>query len=144
MISNERQYSITKSELKKFEASLEKLEQESASTMDLNEQMKHRLYLDAISSQIESFREEIKEYEWLKSGKVERLNFDSLENLPDALIKARIVRGFTQGQLAELLGVKEQQVQQYESTRYANASLSRVMDVHHVLNIKIKEEVIFQ
>jgi HTH-type transcriptional regulator / antitoxin HipB len=144
MISNERQYSITKSELKKFEASLEKLEQESTSTMDLNEQMKHRLYLDAISSQIESFREEIKEYEWLKSGTVERLNFDSLENLPDALIKARIVRGLTQGQLAKLLGVKEQQVQQYESTRYANASLSRVMAVHHVLNIKIQEEVTFQ
>jgi HTH-type transcriptional regulator / antitoxin HipB len=77
----------------------------------------------------------------LKSGTVQTLNFDSLEQLPDALIKARIVRGLT---LATSLGLKEQQIQQYESTRYANASLSRIMAVHSVLNIRIKEEVIFQ
>jgi HTH-type transcriptional regulator / antitoxin HipB len=144
MISNERQYAITCSELKKFQASLEEIDRKSLSTMDFNEQMRHKLYLDALSSQIESFKEEIEEYERLKSGTVKRLSFDSLEQLPEALIKARIVRGLTQGQLATSLGLKEQQIQQYESTRYANASLSRIMAVHSALNIRIKEEVIFQ
>jgi HTH-type transcriptional regulator / antitoxin HipB len=106
--------------------------------------MRHQLYLDALNSQVDSLKEEIEEYELLKSGTVEKLNFDSLEQLPDALIKARIVRGLTQGQLATSLGLKEQQIQQYESTRYANASLSRIMAVHSALNIRIKEEVIFQ
>lgn len=144
MISNERQYAITKSELKKFEASLAELVTKSPSTTDFNDQMRHQLYLDALNSQIDSFNEEIEEYERLKSGTVQTLNFDSLEQLPEALIKARIVRGLTQGQLATSLGLKEQQIQQYESTRYANASLSRIMAVHSVLNIRIKEEVIFQ
>ncbi len=144
MISNERQYSITRSELKKFEASLAELEQKSTSTMNFNEQMRHQLYLDALASQIDSFKEEIEKYEHLKSGTVQRLNFDSLEQLPDALIEARIVRGLTQGELASCLGLKEQQIQQYESTRYAKASLSRIMAVQSALNIRIKEEVIFQ
>jgi HTH-type transcriptional regulator / antitoxin HipB len=144
MISNERQYAITCSELKKFQSSLAELEQNSLVTMDINEQMRHQLYLDALNSQIDSFKEEIEEYERLKSGTIQSLSFDSLEQLPEALIKARIVRGLTQGQLATSLGLKEQQIQQYESTRYANASLSRIMAVHAALNIKIKEEVIFQ
>ena len=144
MISNERQYAITRSELKKFEASLAGIEQKITSVMDLNEQMKHQLYLDTLSSQIDSFKEEIAEYERLRSGTVQKLNFDSLDQLPDALIKARIVRGLTQGQLATSLGLKEQQIQQYESTRYANASFSRIMAVHTALSIKIKKEVTFQ
>ena len=144
MISNERQYAITRSELKKFEASLAGIEQKITSVMNLNEQMKHQLYLDTLSSQIDSFKEEIAEYERLRSGTVQTLNFDSLDQLPDALIKARIVRGLTQGQLAISLGLKEQQIQQYESTRYANASFSRIMAVHTALSIKIKKEVTFQ
>jgi HTH-type transcriptional regulator / antitoxin HipB len=144
MISNERQYAITCSELKKFKASLVELEQKNQTPIDFNEQMRHQLYLDALNSQIDTLKEEIEEYERLKSGTVKILSFDSLEQLPEALIKARIVRGLTQGQLATSLGLKEQQIQQYESTRYANASLSRIMAVHTALNIKIKEEVIFQ
>jgi HTH-type transcriptional regulator / antitoxin HipB len=144
MISNERQYTITCSELKKFKASLKELDQQSLIKMDFNEQMRYKLYLDALNSQIDSFKAEIEEYERLKSGTVQSLSFDSLEQLPDALIKARIVRGLTQAQLAISLGLKEQQIQQYEATRYANASLSRIMAVHSALNIKIKEEIIFQ
>ena len=144
MIANERQYSITKAKLKKFEMALAELETQSKSAMDSNDLLKHQLYLDTLNNQIDGFKEEIAEYERLRSGTVEKLNFDSLEQLPDALIKARIVRGLTQGQLADSLGLKEQQIQQYESTRYANASLSRIMAVHTALNITIKEEVIFQ
>jgi HTH-type transcriptional regulator / antitoxin HipB len=144
MIANERQYSITKAKLNKFETALAELETQSKSAMDANALLKHQLYLDALKSQIDAFKEEIAEYERLRSGTVEKLNFDSLEQLPDALIKARIVRGLTQGQLAASLGLKEQQIQQYESTRYANASLARIMAVHTALNITIKEEVIFQ
>jgi HTH-type transcriptional regulator / antitoxin HipB len=144
MISNERQYAITCSELKKFQASLAEIEQKNLPAIDFNEQMRHQLYVDALNSQIDSFKKEIEEYDRLKSGTVKSLSFDSLEQLPEALIKARIVRGLTQGQLATSLGLKEQQIQQYESTRYANASLSRIMAVHTALNITIKEEVFFQ
>jgi HTH-type transcriptional regulator / antitoxin HipB len=144
MIANERQYAITRKELTNFEAVLSELRMKQPPQTDLNEQIRHQLQIDAIASQIESFQEEIDEYEYLKLGKVEKLNFDSLQQLPEALIKARIARGLTQKQLASLLRLKEQQIQQYESTLYANASLSRLIEIKDALNIEIKEEVIFK
>jgi DNA-binding XRE family transcriptional regulator len=43
----------------------------------------------------------------LKARKIYSLECKSLEELPEALIKARIFRGLTQEQLAESLNVKE-------------------------------------
>jgi HTH-type transcriptional regulator / antitoxin HipB len=91
MISNERQYSITRAELKKFAVSLAELETKSPSTMDCNDQMRHQLYLDALNSQINSFKEEIAEYERLKSGTVQKLNFDSQTDLATAQGLAEMV-----------------------------------------------------
>ena len=53
----------------------------------------------------------------------------SLEDLAARLIKARIVRGWSQRQLADLLGVAEQQAQRYEATGYRSASLARTLEV---------------
>jgi HTH-type transcriptional regulator / antitoxin HipB len=91
MISNERQYSITRAELKKFESSLAELEPKSTSTMDFNDQMRHQLYLNALNSQINSFKEEIAEYELLKSGTVQKLNLDSQTDLATAQGLAEMV-----------------------------------------------------
>ena len=49
-------------------------------------------------------------YEALRSGRVAVVPLDSLDQLPDALIHARIAAGLTQRDLAERLGVKEQQI----------------------------------
>lgn len=143
MILNERQYGITKAQIKKFENSLAELAANAPPASDLNLQLRHQAYLDALNSQVESLQEEIEEYEQLKQGNTDRLFFNSLERLPEALIKARIVRGLTQEQLAERLGLKAQQIQRYESTYYASASLSRILEVQKALNIEIKEEVVF-
>jgi hypothetical protein len=66
VICNERQYSITCSELDKFQASLEEIENKSPTMMEFNKQMRHQLYLDDLNSQIDSFKAEIAEYERLK------------------------------------------------------------------------------
>ena len=52
-----------------------------------------------------------------------------LNDLPQALIRARIASGLSQRELAMRLGLKEQQIQRYEATKYASASLSRVIEV---------------
>ena len=49
------------------------------------------------------------------------------------LIKARIALGMTQKDLAKRLKVKEPQIQQYEATNYARASLTRVEQVARIL-----------
>jgi HTH-type transcriptional regulator / antitoxin HipB len=143
MIFNERQYGITQAHLRKFESAVADIVTNAASATDLNQQMRYQAHLDAMNSQIESLQQELQEYQKLKAGKITKLKFDSLTQLPEALIKARIVRGLTQEQLGEILGLKAQQIQRYEATMYAGASLTKIIAVQKALNIEIKEEVVF-
>ncbi|MBA7687521.1 hypothetical protein ES703_95984 [subsurface metagenome] len=82
---------------------------------------------------------QIKEYEDLKSGFVTGLKATSLEELPTALIKARIAKGLSQRQLANALGVKEQQIQRYESSDYTSVSLRRLVRVADALGLNTSE-----
>jgi HTH-type transcriptional regulator / antitoxin HipB len=143
MIFNERQHGITQAQLRKFEVAVADIATKLASATDLNQQMRYQAHFDALNSQIESLQQELQEYQKLKAGKITKLKFDSLTQLPEALIKARIVRGLTQEQLGEILGLKAQQIQRYEATMYAGASLTKIIAVQKALNIEIKEEVVF-
>jgi HTH-type transcriptional regulator / antitoxin HipB len=143
MIFNERQHGITQAQLRKFEVAVAEIATKLASATDLNQQMRYQAHFDALNSQIESLQQELQEYQKLKAGKITKLKFDSLTQLPEALIKARIVRGLTQEQLGEILGLKAQQIQRYEATMYAGASLTKIIAVQKALNIEIKEEVVF-
>ncbi len=66
------------------------------------------------------------------------------DELPQALIKARIVRGLTQEKLAEILKVKPQQVQRDEANLYAGESFSKLLAIQKALHLEIKQKVIFQ
>lgn len=50
-------------------------------------------------------------------------------------------RGWTQRQLADQLGIAEQQVQRYEAAGYRSASLARICDVAAALDVTITERV---
>jgi ribosome-binding protein aMBF1 (putative translation factor) len=130
MIANERQYRITKSEAQKFAASIQKFGANPPTDL-------HPLLIkaqrDALVSQLEELQEDILEYETLKNSGQTGLDLENILELPNALIKARIAVGLTQKELAERLGLKEQQVQQYESTFYKSANLERVLQVAQVL-----------
>ena len=143
MIQNERQYRITKSKLKEFEAAVNELNRLDQPPTR-NEQLRLKLHIDALSSQIEEFQEEIAKYETLQQGKLEQLTLESFDELPQALIKARIVRGLTQEKLAEILEVKPQQVQRDEANLYAGASFSKLLAIQKALHLEIKPKVIFQ
>jgi hypothetical protein len=143
MIQNERQYRITNSRLKEFQSAVLRLKSLPKPT-DINGQLDYQADLDSLESFIEEFQEDIAEYENLKNGNVTSLSFDSFAKLPEALIKARIVRGLTQEQLAEKLNVKPQQVQRDESNGYASASFSKILGIQKALNIEVKEEIIFK
>ncbi|MBO3461076.1 helix-turn-helix domain-containing protein [Aetokthonos hydrillicola Thurmond2011] len=142
MILNERQYKITKVQIKKFEEAIEQLNN-SALANDENQKLRYRVHLESLQSQLEELREEVEEYEQIKDGKIKCLKL-SFDQLPEALIKARIARGLTQEQLAELLKVKAQQVQRDEASKYAGASFTKLLELIKVLNIDVQEEVIFK
>jgi ribosome-binding protein aMBF1 (putative translation factor) len=138
MIANERQYRITRTAAREFEVALARLETvEAHRTPELRQVMR-----EAMESQLEELREEMADYDALRSGKVGVLELTSLAELPAALVRARIAVGLTQKRLAERLGLKEQQVQRYEATQYAGVSLERIQEVAEALGVTIHEQVI--
>lgn len=139
MIKNERQYRITKAQAQKFEQSLAKLNECSEETKQENPLL-WQAKKSAVESQLNDLREEIEEYERLintYSRKPRVFTLKSVESLPQALIEARIAKKLSQKELAERLGLKEQQIQRYEATNYASASLTRVIKISQVLGIKL-------
>ncbi len=148
MIKNERQYRITKTQAEKFAQALAQIEQtpqskqapQSDPTAD-GHLLLQQAQADALRSQLATLREEISAYENLRSGKERVFLSQSFDELPTALIKARIAAGLSQKDLAERLGLKEQQVQKYEATDYTSASLERVRAVIRALGVTVKEEV---
>jgi transcriptional regulator with XRE-family HTH domain len=140
MIKNERQYLITQAQAKKFEEALAQFDK----NLDKREKVHALLWKaqrDALQSQLSELREELEEYEALKSGQQAVLELNSLEELPSALIKARIAAGLSQKELAERLDLKEQQIQRYEATEYASVSFTRILEVIQALGIKVREDV---
>lgn len=140
MIKNERQYRITKAQAQRFEQALADLT-DCAEDKKQENPILFEAQRSALESQLDDLREELTEYEALTiHGNDEPLVFElnSLEALPLALIKARIATKLSQKDLAERLGLKEQQIQRYEATEYASANLARVIEVSQVLGIKLQ------
>lgn len=136
MIYNERQLKITKSRLEGFKDSLSQL-RVSKRPQDIDPLL-WKAEQDAIKSTIEELEADIQEYERLKAGKIKSVKVSSFDDVPKALIQARIAQGFTQKDLAEKLGVREQQVQHDEEILYSSASLSRLKRVAEVLGLEVE------
>ena len=138
MIENEFQYHSTKSQTAKFEQALAQMD--SAKADSAMHPLLQQAEKNALPSQLESLRTELAEYETLLSGQQRTFAAESFEELPRILIQARIASGLTQMQLAERLGLKEQQIQRYEATGYAAASLKRVNQVIRAPGVNVREE----
>ncbi|TMC43260.1 MAG: helix-turn-helix transcriptional regulator [Chloroflexi bacterium] len=137
MIKNERQYKITKAQADRFAAALE----EAPATHDRGDAAR-ALQRAALRSQLDDLREELNAYDQLRSGKPVALVGGSFADLPKLLIQARIARGLSQRELAERLGMKEQQLQRYEATDYASASIARLNEVIEALGLEAPQELL--
>lgn len=137
MIKNERQYRTTKAQIAELSQSLAEAQQRT-----VGHERFRRAEVDGLRSLMDELRGQVEEYEALLAGERPVLSLESFEELPHALIKARIAAGLTQKDLAERLGLKEQQIQRYEATDYASASLERLQEVIRALGIRMREEII--
>lgn len=140
MIKNERQLQITKEMIIKFEQAIDQLEHHPSPSDPTDPEMR-QVQLAALNSQLHDLRAEVVEYEALREGRVKRLKLDSFGELPHALIKARIAAGWTQRQLAERMGLKEQQIQRYEATDYESASFARIVEIVESLGVRVRYDI---
>ena len=134
MIQNQHQYQVTQNKLLDLERGLVELEK-------IKDTLHPRQFLgrkNSLIRNIDALRREIAEYESLKQQQTP-IKITSIQDLPLALIKARIALGMTQKELAELLGVKEQQVQRDEANQYKSAGFRRIAEVADALKIQIQE-----
>ena len=139
MIKNQRQYRITRAQAQKFEHAIAELV--SAPDTQGVHPVLYKAQIEALKSQLQDLKAELEEYEALRTGQQRVLELDSFDDLPRALVQARIATGLSQQGLAAKLGLKGQQIQRYEATEYQSASLARVGEVVRALGLRIRKEV---
>ena len=131
MITNERQYTIVKKRIADLQSEMAQLDENHRGLTGSDLELA-RIELASTAGNVARFEEGVAEYEQLRSSPV---RVENIAGLPTALIRGRIAKGWNQRQLAELLGLKAQQIQRYEATEYASASMKRVMDIASILDL---------
>lgn len=131
MIFSDKQYSVSKAELANLKSALV-----AAESREVEQEWLKHAEIDALKSQISDIEAELVEYDLLKSGQISFSKTYALEELPQVLVQARIAGGMSQTDLAAKLNMKPQQIQRYEATGYAGASLARLVEVSRVLGVK--------
>jgi len=135
MIKNERQYRITKAQAAKLDAGLKTFTARSTSDRTTHPRL-IKAQADALQSQLESLQRELREFEDLKAGHVPRPDLGYISVVPRDLIRARIASGLSQKQLAQRLGMPEQQIQRYEAIEYESVSFARISEIAEALQGK--------
>lgn len=138
MIKNEREYRITQAQAKRFRGAVATFSTEKDTSVHPR---LRQAQADAMRSQLADLEAELEQYDSLRSGKRLIIQAQSLDDLPRALIQARVALGLTQRDLAERLGLKEQQIQRYEATEYASASLRRIREVVNSLGLDLHGKI---
>ncbi|MFW5666594.1 MAG: helix-turn-helix domain-containing protein [Coleofasciculus sp.] len=139
MIKTEKQYHSTQEWLHKFEHTVSQIENNETLKADPRRQ---KFYRDSYQSQVVELREQIMEYETLTTHDPKTpltLNLEDINDLPLLLIKARMAAKLSQKELADLAGLEEAQIQEYEENDYETASFIDVMSVFYALDITVKK-----
>ncbi|MGB7097211.1 MAG: XRE family transcriptional regulator [Xanthobacteraceae bacterium] len=139
-ILNQRDYRVAKArfeQLGKARASQSMLAESAAGlSADVSDARR-----SALVAEQERLAKEIETYESLRSRDLPTLHSIESVDLGMLPIIGRITRGWSQKQLAELLGLKEQQIQRYEAERYAGVSLNRYERILEILSVELSAKV---
>lgn len=136
MITNERQYKITKNEADRFKTALRDFREIELVRKGIDPVIV-AAQRNSLEQQLKDLESQIDDYEKLRSGRVKRLFPASISDIGQTLIEARIAQGLSQRLLAERLGMKEQQIQRYEQERYLTANLTRVAEIAEALQLDL-------
>ena len=138
MIKNDRAYKVTKAAADRFAAAL--VSDEGMPLQEGKSEIARAAELSSLRAQLADLREQIAEYERLRSGGIHELVADRIEDLPVMLIRARIAQKLTHAQLADLVDSTAQQIQRWEEDDYESASFWRLADVAGALGLSFRVE----
>lgn len=140
MINNEKEYKTTKAALSGFEEAL--MNYDVLKTIqDGVDPMIARAQRASYERQAAEMRDQLSAYEALRDGKVRDLEVSEVSDIGKGLIEARIGRGMTQRELANLAGLQEQQIQKYEKEQYGSTSLRRIAHISATIGFRFEAKL---
>src|SRR5260370_5261283 len=122
MIKNEKQYRITKAQVRRFQDAVAEVAGQARPS-----NISARLWeaqREAVRSQMEELGEQVEAYERLNAGRSKGVVLEGVEDLPKALIRARIAAGKAKEGSTRRPAVKSQHGLPYPSTRPCGVRLS--------------------
>ena len=132
MIKNEKQYNISKKRLAEIEQTI------ASKKSKVVPNSKEEGALNSLGRIKNDIKEEIRQYESLKTKGLPLRRKITVAQLPNVLIEHKIAKGLTQKQYSAMLGIKEQQLQRYEAENYRSVSFGRLLEYLEKANIKVK------
>ena len=131
MIKNDKQYKITKKKLKELELKLQPYLSKAVPG-------KNELIISSLVRQKNHFVAEIKAYEKIKNKSLCIFKIRTLDLLPHILIEYKISKGLSQKEFAKILGIKEQQLQRYESDDFRSVSFSKLLTFLALAGLRVE------
>lgn len=133
MIKNEKQYKISRKRLADVIAKIDKV------TADAEE---NNLKKELIVASLEDFKgdleKEITAYDSLKIGTSTKLKERNISELPDLITEYKIANNLTHKEFSQRLGLKEQQLQRYESEGFKSVSFQNLVKFINIMNLNLK------
>lgn len=135
MVKSEQERAVTLDCIRRFEESVRYL----SSTVDDDDQPTiRRTELGGMLGTIRTLKAELAEYDDLKAGRKKVQPAASFADLPRLLIQTRIALGVSQQELAQRIGVEEEQMELYEEYNYDGAKFGLISKVIDALRLNLK------
>jgi ribosome-binding protein aMBF1 (putative translation factor) len=127
MILNQRQLQISRKKLADLIIYRDAVVQRRSPASQLEQ--------ESIDEVLTDLEHEISEYESLFNSHPSQIEINSLNDLPLAIIKARIASGLTHQKLASRLQLTESAIQRYEQQSYRGVSFERLREIIDAIGI---------
>jgi DNA-binding XRE family transcriptional regulator len=133
MIKNEKQLKISKKKLVELEQKLI----DTKATKELST-LKKKMIAASLENLTAQLRAEIEEYESISNGQSISFADRELADLPKLIMAYKIQNKLTQKTFSKQLGIKEQQLQRYESDDFSKMSFQNMLNLLQKIKLNVK------
>lgn len=141
MIKNEKEFRTTRTALAGFEDAIANFDVMKVIETGVDPLLA-KMQLTSYERQANLLRGQIEAYEALRTGLKPTISVQAITEIGRGLIEARIAKGLTQRELANLTGCQEQQIQRYEKDFYVSANLRRIEQIASAIGIEFSGTII--
>lgn len=132
MISNEKQYNISRKRIEMVKARINEIQKDTR-----QDPLAIEMSLASMKNHLSEVQEEVVQYERLKKRKKVTIKERPLSQLPQLITEFKIASGLTQKELSKKLGMKEQQLQRYEANRFKGISFDNLLQLISAMDIEL-------